>query len=298
MSCAGERLALTPELMELVFVNTDFRTLLVSGQRVCKTWRDIIRESHEIQRAMFFEPVDPTADREAAQQSQTVNPLLAKIFPPFFKTAPKRGLGLLEYYTKVVSADYGHDQKPFAFMDYEPVRVRSGNGRSTRLVAPWSKREAFLRAGASWRRMLVQQPAAPNVGYIEVRGPGERVFYSDIIEPKPGAHGAVTMGMLYDIVYCFMGQKKDKSRFCVYWRDARAERSCVVDQWYDICEMQILSGYPEDVDIVVIRQASHPMKDESGPAQPVSSLLQKYRPVEMKAYNPELVCMGGEDWFG
>ncbi|KAK9780399.1 hypothetical protein SCAR479_02514 [Seiridium cardinale] len=298
MASAAARVASMPELMELIFKDTDSRTLLVSAQRVNKTWRDIIQNSHQVQRNMFFKPIAPESDEEIIE-GRTINPLLAEVFPTFFKTMPKPGErrrgkrgGTSMLNTQADETSSGYDSKPFSFMDDPPVPRRS-----KRLVSSRSRREAFLRKGASWRNMLVQQPAAPHVGYIEVRGPMERMFYSDIIKNKTNGSG-VTMGMLYDMVYRFMGQNNDRSRSCVYWRDEQADKTRGLYNSYNRGEYGILADYSDDVGIVVIRHAYPLEKGQNGDVRQVSSLDKTYRPAEMQLYNPKLVCLAAEDWFG
>ncbi|KAK6064202.1 f-box domain protein [Seiridium cupressi] len=298
MPSAAARVASTPELMELIFKETDIRTLLVSAQRVNKTWGDIIQNSHQVQRNMFFKPIAPESDEEIIE-GRTINPLLAEVFPTFFKTMPKPGErrkqgGTSELNTWADKTSSGYDSKPFSFMDDPPVPRRS-----KRLGASISRsrREAFLRKGASWRNMLVQQPAAPHVGYIEVRGPMQRMFYNDIIKNKTNGAG-VTMGMLYDMVYRFVGQNKDRSTFCVYWRDAQKDKAREFYDNYNRGEYGILADYPDDVGIAVIRHAYPLEQGQNGDVGQVSSLDKTYRPAGMQLYNPKLVCLASEDWFG
>ncbi|KAL4954382.1 hypothetical protein BDW69DRAFT_163300, partial [Aspergillus filifer] len=58
---AANRVLETPELLEMILVQTDMRTLLISAQRVCRTWKALIDHSPSLQRALFFTPVkDPS----------------------------------------------------------------------------------------------------------------------------------------------------------------------------------------------------------------------------------------------
>ncbi|KAH8196375.1 hypothetical protein TruAng_009458 [Truncatella angustata] len=296
-SAAAERVALTPELMELIFLDTDLRTLLVSAQRVCKTWNGIIQSSRQIQCAMFFEPIAPSTDEEITQ-GRTINPLLADRFPSFFTTARNTIKRTADEEFLQENIKFNGENEPFTFMD-DPPRGSTSKRRGPKTVQPTTKRDAFLRTGSSWRRMLPQQPAAPNVGLIEVRGPCERSWYSDVIKPKPEACSVVTMGMLYDMVYRFMGQKGDKSKFCVYWRNAKMDKSHDFSQWYGRCreEYGILADWPDDIGIVVIRNACN-NGDWNNSVQSMASLDAKYKPQEMVLYNPELLYKDGEDWFG
>jgi hypothetical protein len=70
----------TPELLELIPLNLDIQTLLLS-QRICRTWQEIIQESLPLQKHLFLAPID---DSPTVQKSH--NSLLVKKFPTFFNT--------------------------------------------------------------------------------------------------------------------------------------------------------------------------------------------------------------------
>lgn len=146
--------------------------------------------------------------------------------------------------------------------------------------------------------MLVQQPALPSVGYVEIQGMYQRAFYSDIIRPKATAGGVVTMGMLYDVLYRGAGQKNDQSHYCVCWRYPERERSLRADSAYGISEYGIIEDYPDEVGIVLVRHAKPLERGQGDTLHSINSLEQEYRPADLELYNPKLVCMGAEDWFG
>ncbi|KAJ5105749.1 hypothetical protein NUU61_003096 [Penicillium alfredii] len=113
----------TPELLESVLLPLDPRTLLVSAQRVCRTWTSLIRESSAIQKALFFTPVEGVSTEKAH------NPLLAAAFPSLFHT---------------INTD-SEDEEEFSFEGLD-------------IVQHPEKRAVYFRPEASWRNMLVQQP--------------------------------------------------------------------------------------------------------------------------------------------
>jgi hypothetical protein len=47
---------LIPELIKLILFHTNLRTLLVSAQRVCSAWRNVIVHSPQLQKRLFFTP--------------------------------------------------------------------------------------------------------------------------------------------------------------------------------------------------------------------------------------------------
>ncbi|KAF8144400.1 hypothetical protein K438DRAFT_1426589, partial [Mycena galopus ATCC 62051] len=110
-----------PELLELILVRLPMRDLLVTAPLVSKTWHAATL-SPELQRALFFEP--------DALSPPIRNPLLMETFPPFFAVPPPNQNRWLWPGT--------------------PDAIKA---------MPWSRApEAFKRANASWRRMLVTQP--------------------------------------------------------------------------------------------------------------------------------------------
>ncbi|KAH6656556.1 hypothetical protein BKA67DRAFT_552310 [Truncatella angustata] len=68
-----------PELLEIILLRVDMRTLLVSALRVSMTWHTMITESHRIQRQLFFR-ADPTSKPQH-------NTLLQRHFPFVFEHA-------------------------------------------------------------------------------------------------------------------------------------------------------------------------------------------------------------------
>ena len=111
------------ELLELILLQLDMRTLLIS-QRVCRKWNSLIRTSSNIQETLFFKPVIP-----GSVPTKVQNPLLAEVFPPFFIKMKGR------------------------------ISMNSFD-----MVKHPEKQRAYLRPEASWRRMLVQQPPAYQLG--------------------------------------------------------------------------------------------------------------------------------------
>src|SRR5437879_630808 len=71
-----ERVLSTAELLELILLQLDLRTLLTAAQRTCRYWKTLIRDSPSLQKYLFLMP------DESAPKSW--NPLLAEAFPSFF----------------------------------------------------------------------------------------------------------------------------------------------------------------------------------------------------------------------
>ncbi|KAJ6178171.1 hypothetical protein N7519_008632 [Penicillium mononematosum] len=120
----------TPEILEMILAGTDMRTLLTSAQRVCRNWASLIRNSRSVQKALFFIPIK---DSEWGVGEKIPNPLLTETFASFFPTKNRP------------------DTYQFDFHDLVMTRDASTMAR-------------FIRADASWRKMLVQQPPISKVG--------------------------------------------------------------------------------------------------------------------------------------
>ncbi|KAK7985848.1 hypothetical protein PG988_003470 [Apiospora saccharicola] len=166
----------TPELLEIIFSFTTMRDLLTSGQRVCRLWKGVIDQSPRLQKHLFFQPedekkedLDGTRMHRANSPASSENPLLRRAFREFFFP--------------------GHQQRSVRFqlphLRELPIADMK-NGRQ--------RHGAFVRAGASWRSMLVSQPP-----------PGELVLDASGHAPDgPGQavirlRGPVRMGLLYDL---------------------------------------------------------------------------------------------------
>lgn len=174
---------LIPELIELILFHTNLRTLLVSAQRVCTSWRDVIAHSPRLQQKLFFTPSPP----DDTCRGLEFNPLLLLPAFPHFFPAPK--------------SISGPDLPPFlpaqgngfplgACMRLPMTDMRDGRARHL----------AFTRRGASWRRMVVASPAPRRVGRaVDVRAGwqqrGEPAW--EVVEVE----GGVRMGELFDAFF-------------------------------------------------------------------------------------------------
>ena len=115
----------TPEVLEQILLEVDLRTLLVSAQRVCRSWHELLSASPSLQQHLFLQPAPKSA-------TQAFNPLLAEKFPHWFPSSAGEG----DLSSKVF--------KPKDLEPYELVRKDC--------------RAAFKHERATWRRMLPRQP--------------------------------------------------------------------------------------------------------------------------------------------
>ncbi|KAF7367851.1 putative f-box domain protein [Mycena sanguinolenta] len=176
MPTTQDQVIATPELLELILTQLPMRSLLVTAPLVSKTWQATTL-TPTLQRALFFLP-DPSSP-------PVQNPLLAELFPPFFVEEP----------------------------DDDNSRTWSQPGSATSIMAmPWAKApDAFKRADASWRRMLVTQPLAQTMAITETRSTrGGRSQRYAVLKLE-----ALTMGVLYDLAVRFIDRQS--SSFCIHW---------------------------------------------------------------------------------
>ncbi|KAJ5917420.1 hypothetical protein N7466_010974 [Penicillium verhagenii] len=124
----------TMEILEMILVQTDMRTLLVSAQRVCHKWADLIAHSPSIQKTLFFTPIQ---ESEWGTGIQIFNPIL----------------------TKTINSSFPFNNEPDNWQDFRLSAFMMTKDHSG--VA------AFTRKNASWRKMLVQQPPTPGIGILD-----------------------------------------------------------------------------------------------------------------------------------
>ncbi|GAB1314524.1 hypothetical protein MFIFM68171_04734 [Madurella fahalii] len=176
-----DRVLQSDATLELIFLLLDHRTLLTSVIRVCRQWRSVVCQSTPLQQRLFFDPIITGSSGEADRQ---LNPLLQEYFPLWFQ---------LPKYRPGVWAGFAH--QPTAIASNPPVRQ--------------GRREALTRRGASWRRMLVQQPPLYRLGVIIA----DRAYFTDILDFPDG----LRMGALYDLVYSYACHNDNPASWCMAW---------------------------------------------------------------------------------
>ncbi|RYP56610.1 hypothetical protein DL771_011731 [Monosporascus sp. 5C6A] len=138
---AKDRVLLTPELLENILCLTDVKTLLISAQRVSRTWHEVA-QAPCVQWALFLAP-----DCRRSMFYR-YNPLLMEIFPLFFE----------HLYLEP------HQPLPLTATTTDTATLGSRDFPSIEHIL--AKREAFARPDASWRRMLPRQPPLHGVSAI------------------------------------------------------------------------------------------------------------------------------------
>lgn len=180
MTTISQRVIATAELLESILAQLPMRDLL-KCQGVCRAWKTTIDSSPRLQEALFFKPssvtrASPLSPPEGASPTLTCNdfqrnPLLESKFWPFFS---------------------------------KPTDMHHLFGEKDLLCMPWNKdelsRAAYNRAGASWRKMLLIQPASAikDIELINlVQGGPEDSFQAAEEYIDPVTKG-LRMGWVYD----------------------------------------------------------------------------------------------------
>ncbi|KAK8041020.1 F-box domain protein [Apiospora phragmitis] len=176
-SDAQHRVLHTPELLETILAGCGDMRAVLHAQRVSVFWRDAIRASPLLQCMLYFEPVAPFAPDESLspeelRDSFALNPLLCHYFPQWLRADQRQQMGG----TMSFARRHYREDEAVSDIDLEEVAEEDeadGHGGSSKSVPvplfPPERRDAFTRAGASWRRMLVCQPASLGLGYTLVR---------------------------------------------------------------------------------------------------------------------------------
>lgn len=166
----------TPELVEIILIHLDTRTLLVSAQHVCQAWGVLIQSSPALQQALFLQPTalnpkwqaestwnsilpspfkkDTNLDQGSINESDLpyplpiYNPLLVQAFRPFFPPVHE--------YPPIHNVDENSTES-----SHEGKEEWKENRFSFKLLDMLSspqKKTAYMRKEASWRKMFLRQP--------------------------------------------------------------------------------------------------------------------------------------------
>lgn len=152
------------EILNLVLEELDMQTLLVSAQRVCHTWRNVIKETPSLREKLFLRP----QNAKGRNGGRVFNPLLAARFRSFIPENDRS------------------TNEPIQCVDL----TRLG------FIVQSQRQSAYLRPEASWRHMFTKQPPAFTIASIarSVSSHG-----GDPIGSKgPRQHEDLRMGTLFD----------------------------------------------------------------------------------------------------
>ncbi|KAI1345239.1 hypothetical protein F5Y15DRAFT_365332 [Xylariaceae sp. FL0016] len=198
MNCASDIVLAIPELLECILLHLSMVELLTLAPLTCKHWQSVIGSSVLIQQKLFFQPLkapvaqyantDEDAGKCGHPPAHTYNPLLKILFPPWFPI----------------------DEVPAEENDIQVSNVTRTHLTSLACLEP-SRKAAFRRTGASWRRMLVRQPPVQVMGAIYRRQFPVESLKRAYVRFEDG----LRMGAFYDFTLETVAD--DSTVRCVIW---------------------------------------------------------------------------------
>ncbi|KAH7024921.1 uncharacterized protein B0I36DRAFT_353106 [Microdochium trichocladiopsis] len=270
-----------PEVFESILLQLDQGTLLTSAQRVCRAWHRFITTSPQLQRHLFLLPAAQT------KQHAQPNPLLEHLLGPLLFAEPH------------IITDPPGPSGPYAVIQrHAPPDILSLKLPMADMRSQRRHHEAFLRAGASWRRMLPSQPPPTEVlHFIHLTpyldndhlsavmgrlGPGTRVvrqytidrarwgrhFHHRLVFGGEEADGCLRMGLLYDMMY-YLLWGSDIPQGCINTGSA----GLLSDKALRIMQGSSLVGEQQQHHIVhhnsssATQTAGHPVRKQQQPPQ-------------------------------
>ncbi|KAI1735036.1 hypothetical protein F4680DRAFT_470311 [Xylaria scruposa] len=253
MSSTMQTVISIPELLILILLKCDIRTLLTSARRVSHRWQETIDFTPAIQKALFFRP-------DYRQKPPTLNPILVETFSLFFDGKAHNYKSLYE----LPIADENVMVEAFSLLFDGIVKDES------------RPRDAFMYKDASWQRMLVRQPPVRtmgtwnftiNRGHLERKGSFFRYPSQSFRGRRTGccghpivdnadSSGNLTMGTLYDIGVDAAGFRY----FTFFWNPERQasfafaggpKDQIVRYRYEDLKEDKLLSDLAKGMDLIV-----------------------------------------------
>lgn len=200
-SSSVEAVFATGELLEIILLDIDIYTLLISAPRVCRQWHHVISSSLPLQQKLFFLP-SHRDDIHSPETTQRQNPFLQKQFPPWF-SGTSNSTSHSSDLTNPTASHTFHLPLYATFLRL-PLFV-------TGLTTP---QNPFLHPSASWRRMLTSQPPSYTIAVCKLQGRSTvaKAAAARVVRLKDG----LRMGDLYDATLMH-GMKSESSRFLVVW---------------------------------------------------------------------------------
>jgi len=227
---ANQKVFSIPELLEAILINLSLQDILINAQRVCRTWTAIIDSSSALQQHLFF---TPTPRSSAAKSGWTKNPLLLKKFPAWFGDI------------RVTHRFY--IPRPYKTHDnvYDVSHIKNSDWAS----CP----DAYSRPEASWRRMLVMQPAVQLLKIVHANLDGKRwkrVRETREFTPAEG----LRMGFLYDFVVEDIDETHTK--FGLQWNMFNYEVDTEAREFYEWPEA-LIKRHEEKDSVILILFCAH-----------------------------------------
>lgn len=195
-----ERLFNVPELLEEILLFLPIPALL-QAQRINKRFQRFIQASAVIQQSLFFQSIPSTHsssctsahDYEVAHFDMPACEILSRVVTAHDDCT---------YSLNPVLSHFFHFWFRLEVAESEFSFRRHGNFKDLQLASDGNRLTAFLRPEASWRRMLVAQPAVPHLRIsTESETMGGSYFAATMVDLPSHQNGleGVRMEILYDV---------------------------------------------------------------------------------------------------
>lgn len=217
-----------PEILEAILLHLDMADLLLSANRVSRTWHDVVNNTPSLRRVLHFDPYPTptpapapgtTSSSPPSRPALVPNPLLVKSFAPCFFDSP----------TNVYpdDMDIGWFRRAHAFHSMpwvaHPRREHLNSNRLLEALPPHpaldpsrpadaADRRRFTVRGASWRRMLVSDPPPPRLACAWHDG---TTLAHAVTLADPLDAAGLRMGQLYDFLQHHAAHHPDD---CLWFR--------------------------------------------------------------------------------
>lgn len=173
------------ELLEGILQHLNMQTLLVISQLVCKRWHTVVEASSVLQQRLYFRPHATGQIQVASRTERRKNPLLEQHFQPLFEDT--------------ISSEHTTHRQGIARRGYAglgPLQLRVPGMSIANMKQGRKKHKAFVRTGASWRRMLVTQPPIESITYLKHGYYGDFVSFCALQFPR-----GLRMGEFHDLIF-------------------------------------------------------------------------------------------------
>ncbi|KAL4798030.1 hypothetical protein BDV19DRAFT_386688 [Aspergillus venezuelensis] len=208
---AAQKGLFIPEILEAILIHLEITDLLVSAQRVNKHWLSVITQSTQLQQALFFKqiapPTNPYSAYEISPDDDPHSYPNAHFGNVFFNL---NGCGNL------------HTSAYFYTNLHWWTRARGdANGDAVDQSTLERRQKAFTRSGASWRRMLVAQPAQPALGYVHVNRDAFIIINKGYVETITADFGSSPLsetGLRFGVLYDFVQYHAAHHKYCLLFR--------------------------------------------------------------------------------
>ncbi|KAH8812720.1 hypothetical protein F5884DRAFT_786190 [Xylogone sp. PMI_703] len=253
----------TPELLAAIIVNLSVQDILVNAMRVSHTWHTTVDTFPALQQRLFFASISSSPKRAT---QWTKNPLLVKMFPYWFNDFRDTNRFVVE----------PHDDLYSNPGSYKYYRLYSSYNLKT---LPWaSNSDAFSRSEASWRRMMVMQPAVTKLNIMSAATWHKKWSRNRQEKYIPAKDGGVRMGLLYDIVigYC----DDTSARFSIQWNmfDYEEDTASEYQGDGDFVSIAALEEKYEEEDSLTLIWANNDTDSRGTPrGRPFSKLGENFR---------------------